>query len=54
MAVDSESTENLWGLTEMQLPATLDAIEAGIALGDPIHQSVLRRLVALVNAHRIQ
>jgi len=45
--VDSKVTEELWGQVESRLFAALKAARGDTALGDPVHLSTLRNVVAL-------
>ena len=47
VAIDSDAVEQLWSDTETHINAAVDAAIAKTALGNPIHESVLRKAVAL-------
>lgn len=45
--IDSERTEQLWGLTEQHLPAAIDAARTRRVLQNPTHVAVIKDAIAL-------
>lgn len=45
--IDSRATEELWGLTETQLPAAIEAARTSAVLDDPVHVQTLKDALAL-------
>jgi Protein of unknown function (DUF4238) len=45
--IDSDETERLWGLTEQELPAAIDAVRTRRILKNPKHVAVIKDAIAL-------